>query len=193
MSTTSLPAREDLSTGPVPLLRTELPGPRARALISRDRAVTSTSLTRVHPLVPARASGCVIEDVDGNRFLDLNAGIAVTATGHCHPHVVDAIQQQAAKLIHYSASDFFLPIYTEVCEHLDRIAPMSRPVRSFLTNSGTEAVEAAIKLARYATGRQYIVGFFNSFHGRSYGSVSVTASKSLYRANFGPMLPGVVH
>jgi 4-aminobutyrate aminotransferase len=106
---------------------------------------------------------------------------------------VEAIQQQAAQLIHYSASDFFLPIYTEVCEHLDRIAPMSRPVRSFLTNSGTEAVEAAIKLARYATGRQYIVGFFNSFHGRSYGSVSVTASKSLYRANFGPMLPGVVH
>jgi 4-aminobutyrate aminotransferase-like enzyme len=106
---------------------------------------------------------------------------------------VEAIQRQAAELIHYSASDFFLPIYTEVCEHLDRIAPMSRPVRSFLTNSGTEAVEAAIKLARYATGRQYIVGFFNSFHGRSYGSVSVTASKSLYRANFGPMLPGVVH
>ncbi len=184
---------QELAEAQAPKLVTDIPGPEALALIERDRKVTSPSLPRAYPFVSRRASGSVIEDVDGNRFLDLNAGIAVTSTGHCHPQVVEAIQEQAAKLIHYSASDFFLPIYTEVCEHLDRIAPMSRPVRSFLTNSGTEAVEAAIKLARYATGRQYIVGFFNSFHGRSYGSVSVTASKSLYRANFGPMLPGVVH
>ena len=184
---------EELAEAQAPKLVTDIPGPEALALIERDRKVTSPSLPRAYPFVSKRAAGSVIEDVDGNRFLDLNAGIAVTSTGHCHPQVVEAIQEQAAQLIHYSASDFFLPIYTEVCEHLDRIAPMSRPVRSFLTNSGTEAVEAAIKLARYATGRQYIVGFFNSFHGRSYGSVSITASKSLYRANFGPMLPGVVH
>jgi 4-aminobutyrate aminotransferase len=184
---------QELAEAQAPKLVTDIPGPEALALIERDRKVTSPSLPRAYPFVSRRAAGSVIEDVDGNRFLDLNAGIAVTSTGHCHPQVVEAIQQQAAELIHYSASDFFLPIYTEVCEHLDRIAPMSRPVRSFLTNSGTEAVEAAIKLARYATGRQYIVGFFNSFHGRSYGSVSVTASKALYRANFGPMLPGVVH
>jgi 4-aminobutyrate aminotransferase len=184
---------EELAEGQAPKLVTDIPGPEALALVERDRKVTSPSLPRAYPFVSKRAAGSVIEDVDGNRFLDLNAGIAVTSTGHCHPQVVQAIQEQAAKLIHYSASDFFLPIYTEVCEHLDRIAPMSGPVRSFLTNSGTEAVEAAIKLTRYATGRQYVVGFYNSFHGRSYGSVSVTASKSLYRANFGPMLPGVLH
>ena len=134
-----------------------------------------------------------MEDVDGNRFLDLNAGIAVTSTGHCHPKVVEAIQRQAAELIHYSASDFYLPIYSEMTERLQEIAPMSGRVRSFLTNSGTEAVEASIKLARHHTGRQYVIGFYGSFHGRSYGSVSLTASKSTYRAGFGPLLPGVLH
>jgi 4-aminobutyrate aminotransferase len=184
---------EELAETQAPKLVTDVPGPEALALIERDRKVTSPSLPRAYPFVPRRGAGSVLEDVDGNRFLDLNAGIAVTSTGHCHPQVVEAVQRQAAELLHYSASDFFLPIYSEVCEHLDRIAPMSRPVRSFLTNSGTEAVEAAIKLARYATGRQYVIAFFNSFHGRSYGSVSLTASKALYRANFGPMLPGVLH
>jgi 4-aminobutyrate aminotransferase len=183
----------ELAEAQAPKLVTDVPGPEAMALIERDRAVTSPSLPRAYPFVSRRGAGSVLEDVDGNRFLDMNAGIAVTSTGHCHPQVVEAIQRQSAELIHYSASDFFLPLYTEVCEHLDRIAPMSRPVKSFLTNSGTEAVEAAIKLARYATGRQYVVGFFNSFHGRSYGSVSLTASKALYRANFGPLLPGVLH
>jgi 4-aminobutyrate aminotransferase len=135
----------------------------------------------------------VIEDVDGNLFLDLNAGIAVTSTGHAHPAVVEAIRRQAGELLHYSASDFFLPIYSDVCEELDRIAPFKEDARSFLTNSGTEAVEAAIKLARYATGRQYIIAMIGSFHGRSYGSVSLTASKAKYRAGFGPLLPGVHH
>jgi 4-aminobutyrate aminotransferase len=135
----------------------------------------------------------VIEDVDGNRFLDLNAGIAVTSTGHAHPAVVEAIRRQAGELLHYSASDFYLPIYSDVCEQLDRIAPFSERARSFLTNSGTEAVEAAIKLARYATGRQYVIGMIGAFHGRSYGSVSLTASKAKYRTGFGPLLPGVVH
>ena len=186
-------ASDELAEAQAPKLVTDVPGPEALALIERDRKVTSPSLPRAYPFVPKRGAGSVMEDVDGNRFLDLNAGIAVTSTGHCHPQVVEAVQRQAAELLHYSASDFFLPIYSEVCEHLDRIAPMSGRVRSFLTNSGTEAVEAAIKLARFATGRQYVIAFFNSFHGRSYGSVSLTASKALYRANFGPMLPGVLH
>ena len=135
----------------------------------------------------------MIEDVDGNLFLDVNAGIAVTSTGHAHPSVVAAIQRQAEQLLHYSASDFYLPIYSDVCEELDRIAPFAEGARSFLTNSGTEAVEGAIKLARYATGRQNIIAMIGSFHGRSLGSVSLTASKAKYRTGFGPLLPGVYH
>jgi 4-aminobutyrate aminotransferase len=135
----------------------------------------------------------VVEDVDGNLFLDVNAGIAVTSTGHSHPEVVEAIRRQTEDLLHYSASDFYLPIYSDVCEELDRIAPFSKPARSFLTNSGTEAVEGAIKLARFATGRQYVIAMLESFHGRSYGSVSLTASKAKYRTGFGPLLPGVHH
>ena len=189
----SAPEVADLAAAQAPRLITEVPGPEALVRIERDRKVTSPSLPRAYPFVPRRGSGSVVEDVDGNLFLDLNAGIAVTSTGHAHPSVVDAIQRQAEELIHYSASDFFLPIYSDVCERLDRIAGMSKPARSFLTNSGTEAVEAGIKLARYATGRQYVIAFFGSFHGRSYGSVSLTASKARYRTGFGPLLPGVLH
>jgi 4-aminobutyrate aminotransferase len=183
----------DLARAQAPRLVTDVPGPEALARIERDSKVTSPSLPRAYPFVPRRGSGSVLEDVDGNLFLDLNAGIAVTSTGHAHPAVVLAIQEQAAELLHYSASDFFLPIYSDVCEQLDRIAPMSGPARSFLTNSGTEAVEAAIKLARYATNRQYVIGFYGAFHGRSYGSVSLTASKAKYHEGFGPMLPGMLH
>ncbi len=177
-----------------PTLITEVPGPEAMARIERDRRVTSPSLPRAYPFVPRRGAGSIVEDVDGNIFVDLNAGIAVTSTGHCHPRVVQAIERQASELLHYSASDFYLPIYSDVCERLDAIAPFGgKGARSFLTNSGTEAVEAAIKLARYATGRQYLVGFYQSFHGRSMGSISLTASKAKYRTNFGPMLPSVYH
>jgi 4-aminobutyrate aminotransferase len=189
----SAPEIADLAAAQAPRLITEVPGPEALARIERDRKVTSPSLPRAYPFVPRRGAGSVVEDVDGNLFLDLNAGIAVTSTGHTHPRVVEVIQRQAEELIHYSASDFFLPIYTDVCERLDGIAGMSKPARSFLTNSGTEAVEAGIKLARYATGRQYVIAFFGSFHGRSYGSVSLTASKARYRTGFGPLLPGVLH
>jgi 4-aminobutyrate aminotransferase len=189
----SAPEIADLAAAQAPRLITEVPGPEAIARIERDRKVTSPSLPRAYPFVPKRGAGSVVEDVDGNLFLDLNAGIAVTSTGHAHPRVVEAIQRQAEELIHYSASDFFLPIYSDVCEQLDRIAGMSKPAKSFLTNSGTEAVEAGIKLARYATGRQYVIAFFGSFHGRSYGSVSLTASKARYRTGFGPLLPGVLH
>jgi 4-aminobutyrate aminotransferase len=131
--------------------------------------------------------------VDGNICLDFNAGIAVCSTGHAHPEVVRAISDQAERLLHYSASDFYLPIYTQVCERLDQLAPIDGPTRTFLTNSGTEAVEGAIKLARNHTGRQYLISFLGSFHGRSYGSVSLTASKARYRQGFGPMLPGVLY
>ena len=183
----------DLANAQAPNLLTEVPGPEARARIERDHKVTSPSLPRAYPLVPARGAGSVIEDVDGNVFLDLNAGIAVTSTGHAHPAVVEAIQRQAEQLLHYSASDFYLPIYSDVCEELDRIAPFKEDAKCFLTNSGTEAVEGAIKLARYATGRQYVIAMLDSFHGRSYGSVSLTASKAKYRTGFGPLLPGVFH
>jgi 4-aminobutyrate aminotransferase len=185
---------EGLAAHARPKLITEIPGPEALAHIERDQRVTSPSLPRAYPFVPRRGAGSVVEDVDGNIFLDLNAGIAVTSTGHCHPTVVEAVQRQATQLLHYSASDFFLPIYADVCERLDASAPFGgKRARSFLTNSGTEAIEAAIKLARYATGRQYLIGFFGSFHGRSMGSVTLTASKAKYRTNFGPMLPSVHH
>jgi 4-aminobutyrate aminotransferase len=178
---------------PVPDLRTEVPGPEGRRVLARDAAVTSPSLPRAYAMVPRRGTGAVIEDVDGNLFLDFNAGIAVCSTGHAHPRVVEAVGRQAADLLHYSASDFYLPIYSEYAAALAATAPMAGPVRAFLTNSGTEAVEGALKLARAATGRQYVIGFWGGFHGRTYGSVSLTASKAKYHAGFGPLLPGVLH
>jgi 4-aminobutyrate aminotransferase len=178
---------------PVPHIVTELPGPKARAHIAFDEAWTSPSLPRAYPIVPIRGDGLTVEDIDGNLFLDFAAGIAVNSTGHSHPDIVARIQAQAEELIHFSASDFYLPIYPEVCRELARIAPIEGRVRAYLGNSGTEVVEAAIKLARYATKRQYIVAFLGAFHGRTYGSVSLTASKAKYHAGFGPMLPGVYH
>jgi 4-aminobutyrate aminotransferase len=178
---------------PVPDIKTALPGPRAQEVLRRDGAITSPSLPRAYPLVPARAFGSVIEDPDGNLFLDFNAGIAVTSTGHCHPHVVEAVRAQALELLHYSASDFYLPIYSQMCEALAGTLPISGAKRVFLTNSGAEAVEGSIKLARYATGRSYVISFFGAFHGRTYGAVSLTASKAKYHTGFGPLLPGVLH
>jgi 4-aminobutyrate aminotransferase len=181
------------SSRPVPDIRTPLPGPLAGAIYQRDQRITSPSLPRAYPLMPQRGSGAVIEDVDGNLFLDFNAGIAVTSTGHCHPKVVAAVQAQAADLLHYSASDFYLPVYSQMCESLAATAPMQGPVRVFLTNSGAEAVEGALKLARFATGRPNVVSFFGAFHGRTYGAVTLTVSKAKYHQGFGPLLPGVFH
>lgn len=178
---------------PVPHLVTELPGPKARAHVEFDETWTSPSLPRAYPIVPVRGDGLTVEDIDGNLFLDFAAGIAVTSTGHSHPQVVAAIKEQAAELIHFSASDFYLPIYPEVCRELARIAPMEGRVRAYLGNSGAEVVEASIKLARYATHRPYVVAFLGAFHGRTYGAVSLTASKAKYHAGFGPLLPGVFH
>jgi 4-aminobutyrate aminotransferase len=178
---------------PVPDLRTAVPGPKTREIVAGDEAVTSPSLPRAYPLAPARAWGAVIEDVDGNLFLDFNAGIAVNSTGHAHPEVVGAVQEQAAQLLHYAASDFYPPIYAQMCRALAETVPIDGPVRVFLTNSGAEAVEGALKLSRYATGRPYAVSFFGAFHGRSFGALSLTASKAKYHKGFGPLLPGVVH
>ncbi|MFW6115693.1 MAG: acetyl ornithine aminotransferase family protein [Chloroflexota bacterium] len=176
----------------LPQVATELPGPKARALIEADRHVVSRSLPRAYSLVVDKAQGCTITDVDGNRFLDFAAGIAVCSTGHCHPRVVQAIQDQAARLIHISA-DFYYPQYVETAAKLAEIAPGSDDWQVFLTNSGTEAVEGALKLARYATGRHRLIAFLGAFHGRSMGAISLTASKPQYHRGFGPLLADVTH
>ena len=176
-----------------PRLVTEIPGPRAREIVARDEAVTSPSLTRAYPLVPVRGRGYVVEDIDGNTFLDFAAGIAVCSTGHAHPNIVDAIQRQAAELIHIAATDFYEPRYLELCERLAAIAPFREKARVFLTNSGTEAVEGAIKLARHHTRRPGIVAFEGAFHGRTLGSLALTNSKPRQREGFTPLMPGVFH
>jgi 4-aminobutyrate aminotransferase len=178
---------------PLPDLLTEIPGPKARAHVAFDEEWTSPSLPRAYPIVPVRGQGMAIEDIDGNLFLDFAAGIAVNSTGHAHPRVVGAIKEQASELLHYSASDFYPPIYAETARALARIAPIGGKLRTYLGNSGAEVVEGAMKLARYATGRPYVVGFLGGFHGRTYGAVSLTASKAKYHARFDPLLPGVYH
>jgi 4-aminobutyrate aminotransferase len=174
-------------------IRTELPGPRARAIIERDSAVVSPSYTRCYPFVIARGAGAMAEDVDGNVFLDCSAGIAVNATGHSHPDVVRAVTEQAGRFLHMSGTDFYYEVQVRLAEEVSAIAPMTGDVRSFFGNSGTEAIEACIKLARYATGRQGLLAFLGSFHGRTMGALSLTASKSIQRRGFGPLVPGVVH
>lgn len=188
MSTAMSSVRPDL-----PHLVTQLPGPRAQAIIARDKAVISPAYTRGYPLVAHRGDGALLEDVDGNRFLDMNAGIAVVATGHCHPKVVEAVQKQAAQLIHMSGTDFYYENMVRLAETLARIAPGAVPRRVSFGNSGTEAMEAAIKLARYHTGRDKFIGFLGAFHGRTMGSLSFTASKTAQRQRFGPLVPGVHH
>jgi len=177
----------------LPEIHGPLPGPRARTLIERDRQVVSPSYTRTYPLVVERGEGAIIHDVDGNRFLDFNAGIAVVATGHCHPRVVEAIQRQAARLIHMSGTDFYYEEMVALAEKLSQIAPGTAARRVSFGNSGAEAIEGAIKLARYATGRDKLIAFFGSFHGRTMGALSLTARKAVQRAGFGPLVPGVVH
>ena len=177
----------------LPHIEGPLPGPRARAIIKRDQLRVSPSYTRSYPLVAKRGEGAIIEDVDGNRFLDFNAGIAVVASGHCHPRVVEAIQQQAARLIHMSGTDFYYEEMVALAEKLAEIAPGAVERRVSFGNSGAEAMEGAIKLARWATGREKIIAFFGSFHGRTMGALSLTARKAVQRAGFGPLVPGVVH
>lgn len=169
-----------------------LPGPMAKSFIERDQRVISPSYPRGYPFVMDHGRGVEVWDVDGNRFLDFAAGIAVASTGHSHPRVVKAIQDQAEKFIHIS-SDFYHPKWIELAEYLDRIAPFSEDAVSFMTNSGTESVETAIKLARYTTGRPQFIGFLGGFHGRTMGAVSFTASKPHYHRGFFPLMGGVTH
>ncbi len=176
-----------------PDIKTPLPGPKAKAIIERDKQFVSPSYTRDYPFVIARGEGAVVEDVDGNHFLDCAAGIAVNSTGVSHPDVVKAICEQAANFIHMSGTDFYYEPQVRLAEELASIAPIDGPVRTFFGNSGTEATEAAIKLARYYTRRHGIIAFLGSFHGRSMGSLSLTASKVIQRRGFGPLLPGVYH
>jgi 4-aminobutyrate aminotransferase len=177
----------------LPHLITALPGPNARKVLERDARFISPSYTRGYPLVAKTGRGAIVEDVDGNRFLDFAAGIAVVSTGHCHPEVVAAIQKQAAQLIHMSGTDFYYPNLVELAERLAAIAPGKEAKRVYFGNSGTEAVEAAIKLARYHTHREKIIAFYGCFHGRTLGSLSLTASKAVQRKGFGSLLSGVHH
>ncbi len=177
----------------VPHIKTALPGPKAQAIIERDRAVVSPSYTRSYPFVMERGTGAVVEDVDGNVFLDCAAGIAVASTGHAHPDVVAAITEQARRFVHMSGTDFYYEPQVKLAEELAAVAPIDGGVKSFFGNSGTEAVEACIKLARYATGRENLIAFLGAFHGRTLGSLSLTASKAVQRRGFGPMMPGVFH
>jgi len=169
------------------------PGPKAREVVERDARFASSCYIKEYPLVVARGRGAMIEDVDGNRFLDFMAGIAVAATGHSHPRVVKAIQEAAENFLHICGSDFHYPGLADLCERLARVAPGPSPKRVFVSNSGTEAVEGAIKLARRTTGRTDIIAFKGAFHGRTYGGMSLTSSKVKQRAGFGPFLPGVHH
>ncbi|MDQ1453863.1 MAG: 4-aminobutyrate aminotransferase [Acidobacteriaceae bacterium] len=176
-----------------PRISGPLPGPKARAIVEADDRWISPSYTRSYPLVAKRGRGTRVEDVDGNEFLDFAAGIAVTSTGHCHPEVVKAIQQQAGELIHMSGTDFYYEGLVTLAERLSAVAPMPGPHRFYYGNSGAEAVECALKLARYHTGRQNVIAFFGAFHGRTMGALSLTASKPQQKRRFAPLVPGVTH
>jgi 4-aminobutyrate aminotransferase len=176
-----------------PRIKTALPGPNAKRVLAGDEKYLSPSYTRSYPLVAKQGRGIVVTDVDGNEFFDFSAGIAVTSTGHCHPDVVAAIQKQAGELIHMSGTDFYYESMITLAERMSKIAPMPGPHRIYYGNSGTEAVEAALKLARYHTKRQNVIAFFGAFHGRTMGSLSLTASKPQQKRRFGTGVPGVTH
>jgi 4-aminobutyrate aminotransferase len=176
-----------------PKLKTALPGPNAKKIVADDERLISPSYTRSYPMVAKSGRGIRVTDVDGNEFLDFAAGIAVNSTGHCHPEVVKAIQDQAAELIHISGTDFYYEHMTKFAERLSGIAPMAGPHRFYYGNSGAEAVECALKLARYHTGRQNIISFFGGFHGRTMGALSLTGSKPQQKRRFAPFVPGVTH
>ena len=177
----------------VPDIHTDLPGPLSRKIIETDEQYTSPSYTRFYPLVAKQGRGAVLEDMDGNLFLDFTSGIAVCSTGHCHPRIVRAIQQQAENLIHMSGTDLYYQPQADLARKLAMMAPGSSPKRVFFANSGAESVEAAFKLARYHTRRNLVISFFGGFHGRTMGALSLTGSKAIQRHRFQPLVPGVVH
>lgn len=176
-----------------PKIITELPGPKAKGVLSRDSKYISPSYTRFYPLVIEKGSGVWVTDIDGNMFLDFSSGIGVVATGHCHPVIVDVIKKQLVKFIHMSSSDFYYSIQTRLAEKLAEIVPGAKNKKVFFGNSGTEAVECAMKLARYHTRRPRYIAFTGGFHGRTFGALSLTASKIVQRKYFAPLLPGINH
>ncbi len=176
-----------------PLIKVKPPGPEARVLLEKDAKYISPSSSRAYPLVVKRAQGAMVEDVDGNRYLDFTAGVAVTNTCHCSPEVVKAICDQARELLHMSGADFFNPLQIELAEKLSELCPSPSPKRVFFSNSGAESVEAAIKLVRHRTGRPYIIAFTGAFHGRTMGALSITASRPIHKKGFSPLVPGVIH
>jgi 4-aminobutyrate aminotransferase len=190
MTTNTMPAKASTAG---PRLKTALPGPNAKRILAGDEKYISPSYTRSYPLVAKRGRGLVVEDVDGNEFYDFSAGIAVVSTGHCHPEVVSAIQKQAGELIHMSGTDFYYEGLVTLAERLSQIAPMPGPHKFYYGNSGAEAVECALKLARYHTKRQQVIAFFGAFHGRTMGALSLTASKPQQKRRFSPLVPGVTH
>ncbi len=173
--------------------KTNIPGPKARSYLERDREVISPSYTRVYPFVMDHGKGSEVWDVDGNRYIDFAAGIAVTSTGHSHPKVVKAIKEQADRFLHMSGTDFYYPQQIELAEKLAKIAPMSGAKGIFFTNSGAESVEAALKLALHQTGRPHFIAFYGAFHGRTMGALSFTASKPIQRTGFSPFTSEVTH
>ena len=182
-----------MNTALRPSIKTELPGPCGRAIIAQDEAYTSPSYIKEYPLVADRGQGCFIDDVDGNRFLDMMAGIAVNSTGYAHPHVMGAVREAIEKVWHICGTDFYTDSFSRLSAKLSGYLPEMGKKRVFLTNSGTEAVEGAIKLARFHTKRKGLLSFYGGFHGRTLGALSLTASKIRQRENFGPFIPGVVH
>jgi 4-aminobutyrate aminotransferase len=176
-----------------PNIKTKLPGPKAQAIIDQDQRYSAPAYGRVYPLVVEAGHGCVVEDVDGNLFLDFMAGIAVNSTGYSHPRVVQAVEEQTRRFLHICGSDFYYKPMAELMKKLSHLAPGAGDKKVFLTNSGTEAVEAAFKLARYATKRKHVIAFLGAFHGRTMGSLSLTASRAMHRGHFSPLIPDVHH
>ncbi|MEK7383923.1 MAG: aminotransferase class III-fold pyridoxal phosphate-dependent enzyme, partial [Elusimicrobiota bacterium] len=169
------------------------PGPKAKAIIEKDAAYASTSYIKEYPLVIGGGKGAMVEDVDGNRYIDWMAGIAVSSTGYNHPKVVKAVQEAAGKFLHVCGTDFYFQGFSDLCEKLAKSVKGKEKRRVFLTNSGAEAVEGAVKLARHHTRRHALISFHNAFHGRSYAAMSLSSSKVKYRKGFGPLLPGIYH
>ncbi|HUL36614.1 MAG TPA: aminotransferase class III-fold pyridoxal phosphate-dependent enzyme, partial [Thermodesulfobacteriota bacterium] len=184
-----MPKKEVLS----PHIATKLPGAEAKKVLRKDQKFVSQSYTRAYPLVVKKAKGMWVEDEDGNRFLDFTSGIAVCNTGHCHPRVVEAIRDQAGELIHMSGSDFYYGLQSTLASRLSEITPGKREKRVFFGNSGAEAIEAALKLARYHTKRPQILAFLGAFHGRTMGALSLTASKTIQKKHYHPFVPGITH
>jgi 4-aminobutyrate aminotransferase len=176
----------------VPDVKIEPPGPAAREIIAKDDSYVATT-TKSLPIVARRARGLAVEDVDGNMFLDFSSGISVLNVGHCHPRIVEAVKKQSAELMHFAGTDFYYDIQASLAQRLSEVTPGTYEKKTFFSNSGTESIEAAIKVARWSTRRSRMIAFIGAFHGRTMGSLSLTASKPVQQQRFFPDVPGVIH